>query len=261
MTHPFDAATAITQAGDGRWTSPIDRSWFTPNGPNGGYLAAIVLRAVIAAAGTAARAPRSVTLHYLRPPKPGTAELSTRVEKTGRTATFLTARMEQDGRACVLAQAMLADDFIATLDYERVAPDVARPEEIEPARDTDLIPDVARRFERRPAIGGRPFSGADLALTGGWIAFKPPRPIDPIAVAMLTDAWIPAPFVKLTRMVAAPTVDLTIHFRNPASMDEGPILGIYESRTSAHGFFEEDSTLWLRDGTLLAQSRQLALLR
>jgi acyl-CoA thioesterase len=261
MRHPFDAATAIAQVGAGRWTSPIDTAWFAPNGPNGGYLAAIVLRAVIAGAGEAARAPRSLTLHYLRPPQPGTADLTARVEKTGRTATFLSARMEQDGRTCVLAQAMLADDFLATVDYRRLPPNVAPPEEIEPAPDADPIPEVARRFERRPAVGARPFSGAELALTGGWIAFRPPRPIDPIAIAMLADAWIPAPFVKLTHIVGAPTVDLTIHFRNPAPMDNGPILGIYESQTSAHGYFEEDATLWSRDGTLLAQSRQLALLR
>jgi hypothetical protein len=47
----------------------------------------------------------------------------------------------------------------------------------------------------------------------------------------------------------------------PTPNDDGPILGIYESGTSAHGYFEEDASLWSRDGTLLAQSRQLALLR
>lgn len=261
MTHPFDAATAIAPAGDDRWTATIDTAWSAPNGPNGGYLAAIVLRAVIAAAGEAARAPRSLTLHYLRPPQPGTVELSAQIEKTGRTALFLTARMEQDGRACVLAQAMLADDFAATLAYARAAPDVPRPEEIEPAVDGDAIPEVARRFERRPVVGPPPFSGADRAETGGWMAFRPPRTIDAIAIAMLTDAWIPSPFVMLTHPVGAPTVDLTIHFRNPPDGDDGPVLGIYESSTSAHGYFEEDSTLWSRDGALLAQSRQLALLR
>jgi acyl-CoA thioesterase len=260
--HPFDTATEITPIGDGRWTSPIDQGWFTPNGPNGGYLAAIVLRAVVAAAGEAPRSPRSLTLHYLRPPQPGIAVLAARVEKAGRTATFLTARMEQDGRPCVLAQAMLADDFVTGMEYSRPMPSVRSAEEIEPAGHAHGIPEVARRFEARPAIGAQPFRGADRAVTGGWIAFNPPRRIDSIAIAMLTDAWIPAPFVKLTQPnVSAPTVDLTIHFRNPAPLDDGPVLGIYESQTSAHGYFEEDGTLWSRDGTLLAQSRQLALLR
>jgi len=53
----FDAATAIAPAGPGRWTATVDPGWFAPAGPNGGYLASIVLRAMLAAAGDPARAP------------------------------------------------------------------------------------------------------------------------------------------------------------------------------------------------------------
>jgi hypothetical protein len=69
----------------------------------------------------------------------------------------------------------------------------------------------------------------------------------------------------LTAPVAAPTVDLTIHFRRalplPGMDPAAPLLGLFTSRFSADGFFEEDGELWSPDGVLLAQSRQLALLR
>ena len=46
-----------------------------------------------------------------------------------------------------------------------------------------------------------------------------------------------------------------------AVLDPGaPVLARFTSSTSAGGFFEEDGALWSPDGTLLAQSRQLALL-
>ena len=39
-----------------------------------------------------------------------------------------------------------------------------------------------------------------------------------------------------------------------------PVLARFSSSTSHGGFFEEDGSIWAPDGTLLAQSRQLALL-
>jgi acyl-CoA thioesterase len=81
---------------------------------------------------------------------------------------------------------------------------------------------------------------------------------------MLADAWWPAPWVRLREPVAAPTIDLTVHFRAPraaAALPAGePVLAVFRSTTAADGFFEEDGALWTRDGVLLAQSRQLALL-
>ncbi|MDQ4064982.1 MAG: thioesterase family protein, partial [Actinomycetota bacterium] len=58
-----------------------------------------------------------------------------------------------------------------------------------------------------------------------------------------------------------PTVDLTVHFRATLPRDYDWILGRFETKRAAEGFFEEDGEMWARDGTLLAQSRQLALIR
>ena len=44
----FDDATAITALGGGAHTAVCDPAWDAPRGPNGGYLAAIVLRAMAA---------------------------------------------------------------------------------------------------------------------------------------------------------------------------------------------------------------------
>ena len=45
MTTRFDVDTAVEALGGGRYTGRIDRSWWIVRGPNGGYVAAIVLRA------------------------------------------------------------------------------------------------------------------------------------------------------------------------------------------------------------------------
>ena len=62
-----------------------------------------------------------------------------------------------------------------------------------------------------------------------------------------------------------PTVDLTVHFRAPLPLPDSPpdawVLAVFRSRLARDGFVEEDGEIWSRDGTLIAQSRQLALLR
>ena len=62
----------------------------------------------------------------------------------------------------------------------------------------------------------------------------------------------------------APTGDLTVHFALPLPprSDRDPSELCF-ARTSTHviheGFFVEDGMIWARDGTLLAKSRQLAI--
>jgi acyl-CoA thioesterase len=261
---PFARDTAVSPLGDGRFAATCSDRYNAPRGPNGGYLAAIILRALIAHAeepGAPVRHPRSLTLHYLRPPAAGGVEVAVTVERTGRRLTTLSARLEQDGRLCVMAVAALATDFGAVADYADPMPSVEPPDELFQPPDAPAVPPIARRFRMRPAIGPRVLSGADEALTGGWIAFaEGPQPLDAPALAMLTDAWLPAPFTRLREPVGAPTVDLTIHFRSPDVIAAEPVLASFRSRFSHGGFFEEDGELWSADGVLLAQSRQLALL-
>ena len=92
-----------------------------------------------------------------------------------------------------------------------------------------------------------------------------PQPLDAAALALYADAWLPAAFTRLDGPLAAPTIDLTIHFRDPAAALAVPadaaVLGVFRSDYAAGGFVEEDGELWSPDGVLLAHCRQLALLR
>jgi acyl-CoA thioesterase len=122
-----------------------------------------------------------------------------------------------------------------------------------------------RNYDLRWALGGRPGEDGELAATGGWMRTREPRRLDSPLVAALTDAWAPAAFVALGRFVAAPTLDLTIHFRRPLPVPgmapEDYVLGRFHSRLSVAGVWEEDGELWSPAGELIAQSRQLALIR
>ena len=67
----FATDTAVVRDQAGRYHATIDPGWWIERGPNGGYLAAIVLRAVLAEVDDPERRLRTCTLHYLRPPVEG----------------------------------------------------------------------------------------------------------------------------------------------------------------------------------------------
>ena len=260
----FETDTAVAPAGDGVWAANVSSQWSVPRGPNGGYIAAIVLRALEAEVADPERPPRSLTLHYLRPPAEGPCEVHVTVERTGRTLSSLSARMVQDGRPMVLALGAFSRDFPSAGDYATAAPGVP------PADRLHRVPDgagtfpIAQRVALAPHFGPAPFSGGDEATAGGWLRLAEPRAADAAAVAFYTDAWLPSPFARLTAPAPAPTIDLTIHLRarlpHPAMAPGDPVLARFRSTTSRDGFFEEDGEIWAPDGTLLAQSRQLAIL-
>ena len=256
----FARAIAVAPAGEGRWTAAADEGWFATRGPNGGYLAAIVLRAIEEQVADPARHPRSLTLHYLRAPQAGPLEVEVAVERSGRRLSSVSARVVQDGELCIVALAALSEDFEGILEYGEAMPEVPAAADVQAVPQEMAIVPIARRFEVRPALGERPFSEAGEALTGGWIAFREGAPpADACALAMLADAWIPSVFMRSAAPFAAPTVDLTVHFRAPDVAAAWPLLVVFRSRHAHGGFFEEDGEVWSADGRLLAHSRQLGL--
>ena len=86
--------------------------------------------------------------------------------------------------------------------------------------------------------------------------------MDAPAVAAVTDAWMPAIFTRIDESLFVPTIDLTVHFRSslphPGLEVDDFVLAVFRTTVTADGFMEEDGEVWAPDGTLLAQSRQLA---
>lgn len=260
----FDADTALEpSAAPGTWAGAIAHGWDTPRGPLGGYVMAIMMQALEGAVDDPERQARSVTMHFLRVPEAGPVTVSATVERAGRSLSSVSGRLEQDGKLLGLALGAYSKPWDGPQLDESPMPEVPPPGDIEAPRDS-------RRAGREPAFIGRlvmqhrfgepPFSGADRAETGGWLGIRERRPVDSLAVAVLADAWFPAPWPRLQALAPAPTIDLTIHFRSPLPAEGPLLLGRFRSRYVRDGFFEEDGELWAPDGTLVAQSRQLGLL-
>lgn len=259
----FDADTAIEALGGGRFGATMSERWWVGKGPNGGYVSAVVLKAIQAVGGE--RPPRSLTVHFQRSPRAGEVELKVEIEREGGRASFLSARLEQDGEVQATALAVLSEDWTNGGYEELEMPDAGEPGElfvVDP-ETVEGMPKMFQNYRARPAIGEPAFSGG-APRNGAWIRTREERLLDAPLAATFLDAWFPAPFIRLERPHAAPTLDYTVHFRSPlpppGASPEDAYLAVFESKLARHGFFEEDGELWSSDGVLLAQSRQLALL-
>jgi acyl-CoA thioesterase len=262
----FDDDTALSAAGEGRWDGEIAEGWDTPRGPLGGYVMAILMRGLGLAVGDDERQIRSMTMHFLRVPVAGPVTVNAGVERAGRSVSSVGGRIEQDGKLVGVALGAWSKPWEGPLLDDAPMPEVEPPdaEDHTESDQEDLRgrkpPPFLERMVMQHRFGDKPFSGSSSGDTGGWLGLTEERPIDELAIAVLADAWFPAPWPRLSEFAPAPTVDLTIHFRSPLPAEGRLLLGKFRNSYVRDGFFDEDGELWAPDGTLVAQSRQLGLL-
>lgn len=255
----------LEHLGDGTFARDVEPKWWGDRSPHGGYLASLMLKAMRETIADATRPPRSLSVHFLAPPRDGSVTIATRIERSGRVLTSASATLRQGDAALALALASFSSSWPG-LDYrERLMPETPPPDALAPAPIVDgLAPEFFKNFDARPAIGERPFSSAGTAMSGGWIRTAEPRVLDEVLITVFADAWFPTIFARLSAPVPVPTVDLTLHFRTPLPLEgaapDAFCLAVFSSEMAYEGFFVEDGEMWSENGQLLAQSRQLGVM-
>jgi hypothetical protein len=263
----FDSAISLSPGeGEGVFVGELDRDWWGGIGPHGGYLAAILMHGLQLAGGGGRRAPRSLTVHFLNTATAGRFELHTMKERSGGTLETIGFRLLQGEKPIVVGLGAVAAARSSVALSEARMPDadpwreVAVSHFLTDSGVTDLAPPFALQLEYRHCLGPDPLSGGQEAMTGGWMRFRDGRPLDLAAAAMLMDAWWPAVWSRLRTVPRTPTIDLTLHFRQPLAPTTEPVLAVFRTRLAQDGLMDEEGELWSVDGRLLVQSRQLSML-
>ena len=261
MAYEFDVDTHVERLDNGTYRAQLTDRWNALGGrPNGGY----VLGACIRALGDAIAVPDplAVSAFFLRPAAPGPASITTEVARRGRRVSTGEVRLVQDGREVLRTMASFTDLAQSTGRTVLLAP----PPDLPGVDDaTDLlggrsIPDVTivDRYDYRVAampgwVQGKPTGDASMQF---WLRFHDERPVDTLGlVAMVDAAW---PAVLELGEAGSSTVELTVHVR--ARPRAGWLACRVTTRYVLGGYHEEDFEIWDREGRLVAQSRQLALL-
>ncbi|MEU2679490.1 thioesterase family protein [Streptomyces sp. NPDC007107] len=263
----FDRDTAVTLREEGVYDAELSAGWTIIHAVNGGYLLAMLGRAL----GQALPHPDpfSVSAHYLTASVPGPAVIRTQVVRTGRTLSTGQASLFQfaeDGteieRIRVLATYGdldgLSEEVRTTAEPPAMPP---REQCLGTSDGTAPIPGSSAITERLdikldPAtVGwaiGAPSGKGEMR---GWFGLADGRDADPLSLLLTVDALPPTSF-ELGLKGWTPTIELTTHIRcRPAP---GPLRVSITTRNLAGGFLEEDADVWDSAGRLVAQSRQLA---
>ena len=260
----FERATAVEPLGDGRYGADVGDEWNGPIAPNGGILAALCVRAAAAELGEPAPPPRMIAANFLEAAPVGPAEVAVEILRRGKRVAAADSRLRQNGKLICQASVVFSASREQDVELRAPAPTVPPPQEVAPIPGSILVglPPVFHRLEVRPLFGQPPGArGEGEPLAGGWVSMRDDEaPLDVPRICALTDLWWPAIFGRMRDLVPVPTLQLAVHVRSVDVEARPPVLARFEARNVIEGHVEELGQLWSRDGTLLAESRQLALL-
>jgi acyl-CoA thioesterase len=258
----FDEATAVRRVGDGRYQADLDGDFGFAEAINGGYLMAVLLRAVVDAGPHPH--PVATSANFLRVARAGTAEVWVEPRKTGRTTAVSRVSLVQQGDAIVDAQVSTG-----TLDAGTAAtwtgtpppqlPPIDKCLTFEPQdRDTRGFADrVDMRFDPSTMgwLDGKPSGSPEMRAYFRLRESDLPTGLDAMVLALAVDS-LPPVVLNTGAKGWAPTVELTWHMR---ALPAPGWLAVHGSgRLISDGWFDEEVEVWDTAGRLVAQSRQLA---
>lgn len=257
----FDAATELAGSGP-VFAASLPGDWGAEAGVNGGFMLALATRAM----GRIAPFPDPVVVSgfYLRPGSAGAASVATELIRSGRTTAFTQASLVRDGKETLRATAAFSDldkarDPAAVAFTGATAPALPPPEEcvgMAPgaARGISIAGHFDYRYTEAPGwFRGKPSGNPSAEF---YMLFRDGRTPGMAALPLFVDAAAPAILDLGVRLVT--TVQLTVHLR--ARPAPGWLSCRAHTRFLTDGYHEEDFELWDSSGTLVAQSRQLALI-
>ncbi len=260
---PFESAVAVDLVGRGCYQAVVDRGWDGPAAPNGGILAAIMVRAAQVELGPEAPVARTISVQFLEAPGHGPVEVDVEILRAGKRVAVCDVRMREAGALVAQMTLLCSAPRAQQTSLAAEPPRAPRPWSAETVDIGNLpgTPPLFRQVDVRPVFGSPMFSGAADAVTGGWLSLRDDHaPLDAARLCALCDLWWPAIFGTLTSPAAVPTLQLTVYLRSSAPNVHGPVLARFESRHAQEGQIVEHGELWSADGSLLAESQQLALL-
>jgi acyl-CoA thioesterase len=253
----FAAATSVRSLGDGSYVANLHPEWAVGERPHGGYLLALMARALGDGTGLD---PLSVSAQFLRPPRVGPVLIRTEVLKAGQTVTAARALLEQSGQTCVDATVTLGKVPESEPEWSDLPEMPVNP----PPTAIDLRATEALKFYGPSRVCDMRLDPSTAEFFNGatgeprlrlWVKPRDAQP-DLLFGLVAGDLTVPAT-LNLGRFGWAPTVQLTALLRtHPAN---GWLRLVVDCRAVHGQWFDEDIMVIDSVGRLICQARQLGI--
>lgn len=265
--HPFDEAIALEPGGPGRWSGRTHPAWANMVGPYGGITASLMLHAAHLDPRRIGE-PLALTVNYAGPLAEGQFELEAEPPRTNRSTQHWSLVMRQGGAVVTTGSAVYATRRDTWQAGELEMPSVPPAARVPPT-PRGVPMKWTERYEFRFVEGGWPEFDKPREIADSrsvlWVRDEPPRPLDALSLAAVSDVFYPRVFRRRQRFVQVGTVSITTYFHADsaalAAQGARPLLACARGRRFARGFFDQSAELWGDGGELLASSHQIVYFR
>ena len=205
---------------------------------------------------------RSFSCNFVGPLLPDTPfAVLTEVLRAGGNVTQVTARIVQNDKVCLIAQACFGVGRESKINVENT--DTHGMEFPKKPKFIPQIPKITPKFLRHVDLslveGKMPFSNSKMSHIHGWMRFsKAPKTFTDAHLITLADGWPPATLQMARWPKPASSVSWNIEFIHP----HGPVSGedwfAYQAHTrqQGEGYGHTEANIWDAAGELVAISRQ-----
>lgn len=267
--------TTVEQTGPSTFTCALSPDWEIW-GPNGGYLAAVAMRAAGIASGRAR--PASINAHFVGAGRSEPVEISIEVNRETKVATSVTARISQEGRPLLVATVWGIDGDLDGLEHHTaLGPhDVPDPEALKSTEELLGDQDGPPRhpfwsnIETRPTEWIADWENRKVSepSTSAWVQFVFTATfVDPWVDACRSlilidlDSWPSATRAHLGDLEHfAPTIELTARFIG-STENEPWLLSEASAPVASRGLVAGVGQVWNRDRRLVALGGSTLLCR
>lgn len=266
-SHPLDQALQMAPQHDASMLAQAPAAYWNMVGPYGGITAAQMLQAVLQHPALLGD-PLSITVNFAGPVAAGDVRIEAIPVRTNRSTQHWTVTMGQRNAEGELVVATTATVITAvrreTFSHDEMAP----PAMPDPARcerfDTRGAMEWLQRYDMRVVQGAIPKVWNDSGhetISQLWVRDEPPRALDFVALAALSDVFFPRIWLRRARRVPAGTVGMTVYFHASADQlakqGEQHLLAQASAQAFRNGYFDQSAQLWDSEGRMLATSHQI----